>query len=98
MGVAFQQMNAADRRALDNIIRKFAGQPPLPELPPEPIAPAAPTTPVVGSAPEVANHRLEAFDALPALEILLELLDRKGVISREEFWAALDQARQTSRR
>ena len=91
MGIGFTRMSSADRRALDNIVRHFAGLPPLPELPPD--VAAAPPAPEPAPAAEPTAQHLESSDALAALETLLELLARKGVVSRDEFQAALEKAR-----
>jgi len=94
MGISFVGMAEADRRTLDNIVRRLAGLPLLPELPPETAAP--PPAPEPAPATDDAALHLEASDTLAAFETLLDLLVRKGVISREEFWAALQKARQSS--
>lgn len=100
MGVAFIRMSDSDRRALRKLVRHLAGLPDLPEA----AQPATPEPPVSPGEPEPwAAHQptparsLEPFEALAALETLLELLSRKGLVSREEFWAALEKASQASR-
>jgi hypothetical protein len=96
MGISFVGMANSDRRTLDNIVRRLTGLPPLPELPPEIAAPLH--APEPAPATEAAALHLEASETLAAFETLLDLLARKGVISREEFWAALQKARQNPQR
>lgn len=76
MGIEFTEMRDEDRQRLDQLIAQLAGK-----VPAEAAAAAT-------SAP-LSTH---AFDNKLMLETLVQLLQSKGVLTREEFLQALERA------
>jgi len=97
MGVQFTEMSAEDRQRLEQLVAQLAG-----EVSAEAVVAGEPQVIVPQEEAAAAASpmlSMEAFDSKVMLETLLELLQSKGVLTREEFLQALERAsRITSRK
>ena len=89
MGIQFIEMSAADRQSLEQLVAQLAS-----EVAAEAATAAAGAPQVImqSEAPASTPLSMAAFDSKLMLETLLQLLQSKGVLTREEFLQALEQA------